>query len=133
MDCPSHIQPEDSMSTKSKRQEAVAFFHEHAGWSYDPKRETPEQGRLKCATSLAKAEEWLARKLLAGKAVVEWHDDPDGALSAGDSTGPWFSCMVRVGKRVEWLGGVDFAPGEGPGSSPYARVVVAELALELMP
>ena len=28
------------------------FFYDHAGWSYDPKTETPEQGRERCAKDL---------------------------------------------------------------------------------
>ena len=32
------------------------FFYENAGYSYDPKTETPEQGRIRCARDLADAE-----------------------------------------------------------------------------
>ena len=40
------------------------FFFTHAGYSYDPKTETPEQGRAKCAQRLAEAEEEADRQVL---------------------------------------------------------------------
>ena len=32
---------------------ATEFFYEHAGWRYKPSEETPEQGRMRSAESLA--------------------------------------------------------------------------------
>src|SRR5581483_11552500 len=42
--------------TTATQSDAVAFFREHAGFSYDAKRETAEQGRERCARDLATAE-----------------------------------------------------------------------------
>jgi len=34
------------------------FFYEHAGWGYDPAKETSNEGRVRCAKELALAETW---------------------------------------------------------------------------
>ena len=40
---------------------AELFFYKYAGYSYDPKTQTPEQGRIECAKALAKAEVYAIR------------------------------------------------------------------------
>jgi hypothetical protein len=50
---------------------AVAFFAEHMGVSYNPATETPEQGTLRNAVSLALAEKWAN----ASGAAFMWEDD----------------------------------------------------------
>jgi hypothetical protein len=105
------------------RADAVAFFHEQAGYSYDPATETPEQGQQRCAEALAAAEAWLMEQ--AGH-TVEWLPDEDEANQWG--------CIVRIDPRREAsLWGIGFADDAEPWGQPYARVVVAELAQELMP
>ena len=49
--------------TKTRKQltQAQRFFYEHSGYGYNPKTETAEQGRIRCAIELAKAEEKAAK------------------------------------------------------------------------
>ncbi len=37
---------------------AEQFFYDNAGWSYDPKVETSDEGKVKCAKVMAQAEIW---------------------------------------------------------------------------
>ena len=53
------------------------FFYQHAGYSYDPKTETAEQGRLRCAKELAEAEA-IGQRL---GYVYEWEFDECPDLS----------------------------------------------------
>ena len=53
------------------------FFYQNAGYSYDTKTETPEQGRIRCAKSLAEAEA-VGQRL---GYVFEWEFDQDPDLS----------------------------------------------------
>lgn len=110
---------------------AVTFFHEHAGWSYDPATQTPEQGRQQSAYRLAQAER-LA--VLAG-ADVEWSPDWDvgshrdfyGPDSAYEDREPETceNADLKVGNElIGSLGCVDDA------TEDYRRVVSAELAAE---
>ena len=48
-----------SKAAKARKQLTAdqLFFYEHAGYSYNPQTETAEQGRIRCAISLALAEE----------------------------------------------------------------------------
>jgi hypothetical protein len=121
--------------TKAKAKDmwgSVEFFHEQAGYSYDPKTETPEQGRRRCALALAEAELWFWNR--GGQ--VEWEEDDCPDRSGIDHGGPLFVCTVRVrcsecGEwRTESLGGIDLGP-TGNECDDYKRVVVAEMALEL--
>lgn len=111
---------------------AVAFFHEHAGESYDHKTETPEQGRMRYAKELARAEEWLATVPHS----IEWREDEHADRSGFDHEAPLFVCIVSVKVDGDWqpesMGGIDLGP-TGNECDPYMRVVVAELASELMP
>jgi hypothetical protein len=96
---------------------AEQFFFDNAGYSYDPKVETLEQGRTRCAQRLAAAEaeadhhNWW----------VEWTDDgeEDGA--------PRWCALLRDNNSAVLgsLGGIDVCAG------PYARVVAAELAADV--
>jgi hypothetical protein len=108
----------------------VAFFYEHAGWSYTPSEETSEEGRRRCARELAAAEKWLSRQ---HGYTVEWDGEPIPDRSGIDHNGPLFCCLVCVpGVGGQSLGNIDLGP-DGDLGDPYTRVVVAELALELMP
>jgi hypothetical protein len=53
------------------------FFYQNAGYSFDPKTETAEQGHTRCAVELARAEEY-ARNL---GWEFEWEFDQDPDLS----------------------------------------------------
>lgn len=106
------------------------FFYRHAGYSYDLAKETPDQGRRRCARQLAQAERWLSRQ--PGH-QVEWVEDDHQDRSGIDHDGPLFGCVVKLATgEVQSLWGIDLGP-EGDLANPYTRVVVAELAVELMP
>lgn len=114
---------------------AIQFFYEHAGYNYIPGKETPEQGRMRCAMALADAEQWLDEK----GGWAEWEEDichDRSWLEKGDNR-PIFVCFVYVpcqycGARgeSECMGGIDLGPSGQ--DEAYQRVVRAELALELM-
>jgi hypothetical protein len=114
---------------------AVQFFYEHAGYSYDPKTETPDKGRLRGAQALAQAEEYAAAKDWG----YSWDYDRAGCIGCdcdsadcACSTGEpheTLVCFLRTydGEVLEALGGICGATPE------YSRVVEAELALQAMP
>lgn len=99
------------------------FFFETAGFSYDPKTETPEQGRTRCAIQLADAEATYLQAHKVSTVECEWHDDEEcdtcerAAITVHDE---------RSGKRIPLsaLGGIVDADDN------CRRVARAELALE---
>ena len=96
---------------------AEQFFFDNAGYSYDPKTETPEQGRAKCAQRLAEAEAEADRRGW----WVEWTDDGEE-----DGAQRWCALLRDSGSAVLGsLGGLDVCAG------PYTRVVAAELAADV--
>jgi hypothetical protein len=112
-------------------QTPVAFFHEWAGYSWDPKKETQEQGRTLNAAALATAE---AKALHLG---FRYHwcnvDRGDEDRSGIDHEAPLWDCTMfdADGACIGSLGNIDL--GENPygnAKDPYARVVEAELAAE---
>jgi hypothetical protein len=108
------------------------FFFEHAGYCFDPKKETAEQGRARCAKQLADAERLASEYGW----TFEWEDDWSvgshqryyGEGSAYEDREPHTceSCVLRDEnqKVLASLGCIDDA------NSEYRRVVEAELALE---
>ena len=120
------------MSKQTKAQSAVAFFYENAGYCHGP-NETAEQGRKRCARRLAKAEQWLAAQ--PGH-TIEWVIDQDynpRDYDCGDMPDIGWGCIVAIGDDRESLWGITFDGDGEPWGNAYARVVVAEMALELMP
>lgn len=119
---------------KAKAQSAVAFHYEHGAYSYDPQKETPAQGRRRCAKAAADAEAWLATI----PHTVEWTEDEyaDRSWLPNRDKRPLYCCDVIAyptddDKRESVsLCGIDLGPtgGECP---EYQRVVVAQLAAEL--
>jgi len=110
-----------------RRESAVAFFWEHAGYSYRPGVESPEQGRYLGAEALAEAECWLCDRYSS----VEWVPEQEPVDRSGiGHDGPLWVCTVRVRDDQESLGGIDLGP-DGDDTQ-YKRVVAGELALELM-
>jgi hypothetical protein len=109
--------------------EAEAFFYEHAGWSYHPVTETPEEGRICCARELAEAERRLAE---APDIEVVWDDDVYGEPSDGYN-GPVFVCTLY---RVDDCHGRDVLASlcgiECEDGAPYMRVIEAELMDEYL-
>lgn len=108
---------------------AAAFFYKHAGYGYDPKKETKDQGRKRGARLLAEAEA-NARSL---GYTFEWVEDEYTDSSDFDDGDPYpvWNCVMlnQGGKRVQSLSGIDFGRDKEP-HGPYMRVVEAELALE---
>ena len=100
------------------------FFYTNAGCAYDPKTETPTEGRKRCALILAAAETFAR----AAGVSFEWLIDVDA-----DEPGQW-GCILRdnTGEAKQSLWGIDFGPGGSPWGENYRRVVEAELALDYM-
>lgn len=130
-----------------------AFFLEHASFSYDPNKETEEQGKQRCAQALADAEAWAQEN---GARFV-WEIDADVDSSDHSDEEPAYalwSCLLympcdqcptsepdlarkidgcaikRSLHAVQSLSAVDFGRDAEPCGQPYKRVVEAELALE---
>lgn len=101
------------------------FFPKHAGYSYDPKTQTPAQGRIECAKALARAE----RIMQESGAYVTWEPDPyadDSWMEPGET---WDRCECATLRNAE--GDALASLGMIFDASPdYQRVVEAELALE---
>ena len=107
------------------------FFKKNAGYSYGPD-ETPEQGRIRCARALAKAERdahdvWNIE--------FQWQEDIDGCIGcdcgsddcdcASGASHETLFCIARSGNTtLASLSGICSPTRE------YARVIEAELALE---
>lgn len=109
---------------------AFAFFYEHAGFSWNPKTETKEDGRKRCAETLVKAERDAA-SLGFG---FEWSVDDCDSSEWSDDPEPWAQwvcvCKDENGNVLASLCGIDFGRDGDPWGDPYARVVEAELASE---
>lgn len=117
---------------KSAYQRAVEFFYKHAGWSYNPKTETPRQGRLRGARALARAEQEASNHGV----TFEWQWDESGC--GGCDCGS-HDCACSTGAEHETLGCVAKHAtvrlcaslwGICGASREYRRVVEAELAQE---
>jgi len=108
------------------------FFLANAGYSYDPKTETPMKGRIRCAQLLAKAEQTACDLGYA----FEWCMDQYSDSSEFSEESPAYSLWVCVmrdpdGLAVDSLGGVDFGRDGTPWGDSYRRVVEAEMACEI--
>jgi hypothetical protein len=106
---------------------AVSFFLKHAGWGYDPKKETKAQGRRRGAKLLAEAEAFAE----AHRWKVEWKEDPEEYQMGDAETEHPKEVLVAVlkdrnGRVLGSLGGI------GDPTKNYGRVIEAELALEAM-
>lgn len=115
------------------RNDAFRFFYENAGFSVAPS-ETERIGRTRSARELAQAELWAVTR---SGLTFEWEEDPDADLECdcGNDHGSAYGCVVRRGDErevVASLWGIQFADHAGPRAAPYARVVEAELALEVL-
>lgn len=112
------------------------FFYDNAGYSYNPQTETPDQGRLKCAQELARAERYAQDHDWR----VAWEHDhyaDDSFVEIWDEAerDEWrnqeHECLTAVlyneaGEVLASLGGI-FDP-----DVDYIREVNAELALEAL-
>lgn len=109
------------------------FFFDNAGYSYDPETQTPEQGQIACARSLAVAE--LDAK--AAGIYFTWGQDPEidsSSFSDELPVRPLWCCDARNAKFqvVVSLCGIDLGEQTPFSRPPYCRVVEAELAAEVL-
>lgn len=110
-------------------EQATEFFYRYAGWSYDPRIETPEQGRRAGARALAEAEQ-----LADARGWTTWWDEdwevnhakecPEMYADGGPETCERAMLCDSAGQILATLSCIDDADGN------YRRVVAAELALE---
>jgi hypothetical protein len=115
---------------QTPKQAAYNFFLKHGACSYEPAKETKQQGYARMARLLAKAE----RDACALGYTFEWEDDwtvgdhhkeyGECYKDGGPSTCEWCTMKDPNGKVVQSLGCIDDATRD------YRRVVEAELALE---
>jgi hypothetical protein len=119
----------------TRKQEQFQFFYKHsAGYSYDPKTQTPRQGRAACARHLAAAERYFYDHDWS----VTWDFDEVGCSGCDCGSS---DCACSTGMDHETLACVlrDAADnvlaslsGICSPSNDYMRVIRAELALEAM-
>lgn len=97
------------------------FFFDNAGFSFDPKTETKEQGMERGAVELAKAMHFA----LDQNWTFEWGTDEDGHECDEDHSVEY--CQLNDGNiLLQSLSGICGATVD------YRRVVEAELALQAM-
>lgn len=120
---------------KAKPIEARLFFYKNAGYSHDPKTETAQQGRARCARQLAEAE----RHALDNGCYWLWEPSDIDSSDFCDVTPAWqlWDC-VMYGRESDHslasLCAIDFGRAGSPAAAdPYRRVVEAELSLEAFP
>ncbi len=110
--------------------DAYTFFYHNAGYSYDPSKESPINGRIRCAQALTDAELWACQEGYS----YEWRLDGSYSDEFSDEPDPWglWECIMRnsEGEPTQHLCGIDFGRDGDPWNDPYRRVVQAELALE---
>lgn len=104
----------------------IAFFLEWAPYSFNPKTETREQGRHRCAQALMDAEAWALDQGIRYEWQAELCPDRSGVEHTGDI---WLCIAWLGGKVVGSLGGIDLGEEGEPWGHPQGRVVEAELAL----
>lgn len=106
------------------------FFYENAGFSYDPKTETEQAGRMRCARQLAEAEEWALQQGYS----YNWNYCDTTSADFTDDKPAWelWRCEVydEESELVQSLSAIDFGRDGSPYGQAYAKVVEAELALE---
>lgn len=107
------------------------FFYDNAGFSFDPEKETQEQGRMRVAIGLAKAE----RDASENGVHFQWSHDGMDSSEWIDTDDPWptWQCVAYDGNGeiVDSICGVDFGRDGDPHSDVYRRVVEAEIAATL--
>lgn len=99
------------------------FFHEWAGYATPP-------GKVACAATLAKAEQWAEDEGI----TFEWSVDPCiDSSDFSDEEPPYalWQCLATYENETASLCGIDFGRDKEPWGDPYKRVVEAELASEL--
>ena len=110
----------------SATQSDVQFFVNNACFSYDPKTQTEEEGRLQCAERAAEAEDILMQAMRVGDVSVSWQDDA--------RTGDEFEEVERVESCAIEINGEIVASlfAVWDADANYRRVIRAELAIECL-
>lgn len=107
---------------------AEQFFYNNAGYSYNPKTQTPEEGHIESAKHLAHMET-LAEK--HGLEYIWEHDPATDSSEFRDDCDPYplwgCICVSPEGEHLNSLWGIDFGPDGEPWGDNYQRVVEAEL------
>lgn len=104
-------------------QKDIQFFLDHAGFSYDPMTQTPEQGKRQCAERLADAEDAIMQAMRVGDVLVSWSDD-ERMGDEEEGVERVECCVIEInGEIVASL----FAIWDADAN--YRRVIRAELAL----
>jgi hypothetical protein len=120
----------ETQSTLTKQEQ---FFYDHAGFSFDPTKETQEQGKLRCARQMAKAETWAVQNGY----MFETMPDPDADESFMDDEPQEYQDEWRGKAFVTIMygpgGDIKQSLGGSYGDHLYKHVVRAELAWEEMP
>ena len=99
------------------------FFYDHAGYSYDAKTQTAEDGKIECAKSLAAAETWANDN----DVTYEWREDSNPDMSGIEDAREVLGCLLfQDGVILTSLWGI------ADPDHYYRRVVEAELALDVM-
>ncbi len=125
---PSLKKPLRAAGRKPAMNEAEKFFHEHAGYGYNPKKETKEQGRRSGAKRLARAEAIASSRGWQ----YEWEEDPEEWQGdVGERPSEVLTAVLRDedGNVLASLGGVGLS-GNFAEDRRYRRTVEAELALQ---
>ena len=105
------------------------FFYQHAGYSHNPKTETAEQGRLRCAVELAEAEAIGQR--LGYEFDWEWDSDPDLSWMSDDEREQEHEVLCcRIPDPDNTRYSLASLCGITDPDSNYRRVIEAELASE---
>ena len=110
----------------SAAQSDVQFFINNAGFSYDPRTQTKEEGRLQCAVRLADAEDVLMQAMRVCDVSVSWYDD-ERMGDEPDDVEDVESCVIEInGEAAASLSAIWDADAN------CRRVIRAELALECL-
>jgi hypothetical protein len=120
-----------SKEAKARKRLTVGqfFFYRNAGYSYDSKTETPEQGRLRCAKELADAET-IGQRL---GYVLEWDFDecPDLSWMSDEEREHDHEVLCcRIPDPENTRHSLASLYGITDPDSRYRRVIEAELAAE---
>lgn len=110
-----------------------AFFFKHAGYSHNPKTETPEQGRTRCAIALAEAEALYMQAHRVADVGIEWAEEDPRALGYRKGKDYKDSLEMATVWHREASGEVNYLAHLGGISDAginYRRVIRAELAHE---
>lgn len=114
------------------KQSAVRFFFQHAGYSYDPAKESKLSGRWRCARNLARAEAYAKENDWQYQWEEDWNVEShvrefgEEAYPSEPSTCEYYRLVDADGVFLDSLGCIDDADAN------YRRVIEAELASEAL-